>query len=275
MPRSIQIGPRFGAAIGTGGSSDPLAGVTRDAASGQYFPSTIAEWTTFSAHHFTATANYPSASFIPFAIYNLQDASGNPVDASGNGFTLTASGTGLSYQQSVTGYSRKAITTTAAGSGLLQSTAAGLPDISAESQLAITVCRVTTQAVANRDVCSIGAPTAHVKALTVTTTGVGRVFCNANQASGAVDEGGVVQPWCLQIDQTANTAALFTLASKVVPVFAATATGKGIQLGHVGSNDAVVAYLARYDFRGSVAEITATQMKAVLIALGHPATFTP
>lgn len=256
--RSLHIGPQFGPAMGAIGLS--MASVTLDAASGKYCPATPAEWAVV-----LAIAGITSGG--PSAIYLMQEASGNLAD-SVDSFTLTASGTGLGYQAAVAGWTRKAVTTTAAGTGVFASASASLPDISTTSHMAIAYAKVTTQAVATRDVVSVGAAGTTMRTMSVATSGVLRGACAANVANGAADAGGVVRPWCPQINRTAAAAAACTDAERVTPAISAGATGKGIGVGNVGSSCITASFLYRADFFAAAAEWTAAQMRTVLTVLG-------
>jgi hypothetical protein len=266
------VGARVGIAVGMAadplapGASNPLAGVTRDAASGIYCPASAGEWVIV-----LAAAGIVSGG--PSAIYLLQDPSGNPADAIG-GFTLTASGAGLAYAQSIPGWTRSGIVTTAGSTGLLQNSSASLPDISTTSHLALSYVKAITQAVATRDVVSVGAVGTTMRAQSVATTGQARGLCAANPATGTIDSGGAVRPWVVGINRTTPGAALYTDAEKILPAISAGATGKGIQCGNVGSSDVTAAYLYRADFFAGAAELSAAQVKTLLQTLGWSPLFT-
>lgn len=257
----LRSGLRSGLRVGLDPSdgADPMAGVSRDATSGVYCPATAGEWTTTRS-----AAGLPAGN--PIALYLLQEASGNAADSIG-AFTLTASGTLLAYQQAIAGWARKAITTTAGGTGKLQSVDVALPDISTTSMLLLGYARTTTIGT-TRDVIGAGAAATRLASQAVATTGQARAICNGTLATGAIDSGGVVRPWVSLIDRTGSRSALYTDAEKIVPAFGATAAGQSITLGNFSAGAGTVAYLYLAVFSGAAAELSDAQVKTLLTTLG-------
>jgi hypothetical protein len=256
----LRVGARSGLRAGLDPSDgDPMSGVSRDASSNVYCPATAGEWaTTLSAAGLSAGN--------PIALHLLQEASGNAADAIGT-FTLTASGTLVAYQQAIAGWTRKAITTTAGGTGKLQNVDVGLPDIATTSMLVLGYARTTTIGT-TRDVIGAGAAATRLASQAVATTGQARGISNGTLATGTIDSGGVVRPWVSQIDRTASTTALYTDAEKIVPAFGATAAGQSITLGNFSAGAGTVAYLYLAVFAGAAAERSPAQIKTLLTTLG-------
>lgn len=235
-----------------------LAGVTRDA-SGIYRPANAAEW----AIIMTAA---DIASGGPSALHLFQEPSGNLADSIGS-FPLTASGTGTTYQQTIVGWSAKGVAMTSGSTGLFQSVSAALPDISTTSMFALAYAQPTTTA-ATRDVVGVGAASTRVLAQTTATTGAPRVMCGGNSAGGAVSASGAMRPWGLQINRTANFAALYTDAERISPSFGATVAGKSISVGNFAAGTATCVYTMLAVFFGAAAELTNAQVRALYTALG-------
>ena len=237
--------------------------VSKDALAGIYLPASSTEWSAFIARKaLTGIA-------VPDAIWLLQEASGNAADSSGNGFTLTASGTGLAYQQSVAGWSRKAITFTDGGTGVLKSTSASLPDISTTSQFTVVLANVATPA-AQRQVLAHGTT---LDQLAVTINPLMRVRSASNQADGIGIPTGAVKPWALRTNRTAGTCTGFTDADKASPTFGTTVTGKQIAIGAASSTCPTMSALYAFEWHGANAEISDANYKALLQAMGLAITF--
>ncbi len=240
-----------------------LNGVTRDATSSIYCPATAAEWTSFLAVAGDAAGG-------PSALYLCQEASGNLADSIGS-FTLTASGTGITYAQTVSGWSRKGVAFNDGGSGAFTSTDAGLPDLSTESFAALWYWTATTPG-ANRMLTGMGVTTT-LSAL-VQTTAVGRCVSGANVATGVVNEAGLVRPWLLVHNKTGSSDVLYTDAEKVTPTFSTLTTGKTIGFGQFGGTvHAPGSLLYGVLFRGAAAERTSAKWKALLTTAGFSPLF--
>jgi len=245
--------------------------VDRDATSGERWPADATQWTDFNAYHVAiGTANYPNVS--PSSQHLFQDASGNPSDSIGT-FTMTVeNAAGISYQNAVTGRSRKAINLTSGTAGLIRSTDAGLPNINAASMLSIFVAKVTTSA-ATRDVCLIGATATRAMMKTIITTGVAQGLFVGNSANGAADAGGAVRPWVIRVNRTASTNTAFTDVDKLAPAFAGTMAGQSIAIGNLVSGCSTTQYLGAIHFFNAAAEMSDAGLKALLTALGYTVTW--
>lgn len=256
-----RIGPRVGPRIGlVPDSSNPMAGVTQDATSLKFVPSTAGEWTKTLA----AAGDSVGA---PGALYLCQEASGNLADSI-DSFTLTAAGTGLTYAQAVTGWSRLGILFNDGGTGTFTSTSASLPDISTTSFAALLYF-IDTASASNRTVFSMGTTTTILGI--AQSTGVGRILSGANSTLGTVDIRGVVRPWILMHNKTGTVDQLYTDAEKITPTFSTLTTGKQIQFGSSAHPPGTLLYGALWF--GAAAERTSTQWKTLLTTLGWSPAF--
>ena len=245
---------RFGIQFGTTSGGDPLSSVSRDATSGIYCPATLGEWTTVMSAAGIASGN-------PSIINLLQDASGNPTDASGNGFALTASGTPVDYQQAVSGWSRFAITGSDGGTGVLDNTSASLPDPTAASLMMLTyaITTATPAAIRNYQVWGTG---------TITTTRINTTprfqgLSGASTTTGTAAITGPVRPIVMQFDRTNNVVRCATDLEILTPAIAATA-GKR----HRISLDVTGGYLYNATFFNAAAEMSQANIKTLLQTLG-------
>jgi hypothetical protein len=260
------VGPRVGMASGI--DQDPvrppigggvIPGVTRDAASGIYCPASAAEWTLLMAAAGLATGN-------PSALHLMQEASGTLADSIGT-FPLATSGTGVTFQQNVGGWSRKAWMTTSGGTGLAQNTDVALPNIGTNSLLGLGYVLNTAVAV-TRDVIGGGAAATRILGQSFATTGQARAMCNVNTQLSAGNMAGQVRPWAIQINRTASSAALSLDAERVVPAFSAGATGQSLTLGNIVAGASTSLYLYVAWFFNAAAELTLAQMRTLLQTLG-------
>ncbi len=264
------VGPRIGVAVGVSANelgffSSGISGVTRDATSGVYTPASAAEWTTLLAAAGDAIGG-------PSALYLCQEASGNLADSIGT-FTLTASGTGITYAQSVAGWSRKGVTFNDGGSGAFANADAGLPDLSTTSFSSLWYWQESGTPAANRMLFAAGLVT--MSQALVQATGVPRFTSGVNSALGVVQLSTPVRPWLPTHNKTASSDVLYLDTEKVTPTFSVLTTGKSITWGQssaVAHPPGSLLYAAL--FFGAAAERTSTQWKTLLTTLGFNPLFT-
>lgn len=262
----LAVGSRVGFASGltedpwsSSGAGGGIPGVTRDAASGIYFPATSGEWAIILTVAGIATGG-------PSAIYNFQDASGNPADATGT-FPLTASGTGLTYAQAVAGYTRLAVGTTSGGTGAFQTVSVSLPDLSTDSQLTLAVVNPTVIGTL-RDVHGGGAAATRVNSQLVATTGQARGMSAGNNTNGVINSGNATRPWVLAHNRTALSTILYTDAEKITPTFGGTTAGKSITFGALVNGCGTCRYLYSATFMAAAAVIPEAKIRTLLQTLG-------
>lgn len=261
-----RVGPHVGVAVGVGadpiGNSDPLSGVARDATSGWYLPATIAQ--------FDAIALAAGSAGSPFAIGLCQESSGNL--ATVGGFTFTASGAGATYQQTFTGFSTKGIATADAGTIVFTNTDAGLPNIASESLAIMSVSRFNSAPGTFRDIHGMG--TATKQRAFIKNGPEMQVFAGASGSTlTGVDPTGQALIVINQIDITNSVERLITNLEVLSPTFAATPTGKSIELfgGANASSDAT--HVRFWLFRGAAAERSTAQWKAIMQTIGATVAF--
>jgi len=247
-------------------SSGALVGVTRDAASGKYFPASASEWNTVFA---------AAGVGVTFAgnIWLCQEASGNLADSGGAGLSLTATGT-PSYQQAVTGYTRLKVSNATDGNANNRFTATGT-DILTNSNLLFGVFDMpTANPAAARTFLGLGANATRAAAEFLTTGLLrGRSVGNVNDGTDCKN---AVRPLMLQADRTNNLVRALDDVDKTTPTFDATMAGTLINIwGYAGANLTPACgtlYLTR--LTGSAAEMTDAQKKAVLVTLGWSISWT-
>lgn len=240
--------------------SNVLAGVTRDAASGKYFPASGSEWNTVFA---------AAGLGVTFAgnIWLCQEASGNLADSSGAGLTLVAAGT-PSYQQAVTGYTRLKVSNPTDGAGA-RFTATGT-DIATNSNALFGVFDMPTANPAGaRSMLELGTVGTRA-ALEINNTPLLIGRSGANTATDATDFKNAVRPLVLDVNRTGNSVLALSDQAKLTPTFDGTMAGTLIDLWSVatGNQAAICGTLYLTRFTGTAAELTAAQWKTLLQTLG-------
>lgn len=203
-----------------------FSGVTRDATSGWYVPANATEWATFLSDIGLGSKSAPDMD------HGLQEASGNAADSIGS-FTLTAVNT-PSYQQAVTGWSRKAIKFADNTAKALQTTSASLPDISTTSMLTLTFMVAPGSAPSgDRGVIAQGTSAATRSATILRNTGKLAIESTTSHITSSTSSyvDGAVHVVAHKTDRTNSVVTLYTELEKVSPTFGATMTGKGLYLG--------------------------------------------
>lgn len=190
---------------------------TVDLGSGKGIPANTTEW-----DEVLDAAGLGGVVAAPDGIVDTQVPSGSPTDTAGR--TWTASGTGLGYNSSVSGWNRKALITSNAGTGTFSCTDAALPDMSAGNVTIFSIANMTTSTALARSMLVAGtSPIDYTGGQTAQ-----RMHSAANQASGASSVIGVVRPWWM-VSGTTRAAARTDL-EKVTPTNGAN-TGKAINMG--------------------------------------------
>ncbi len=238
-----------------------IPGVTLDAASGKYFPADAAEWAAFIA------GAGLSGITVPTSVYNFQEASGNIIDSVGS-FNLTAGGTGASYQQTETGFTRKALVNTDGGA-YFYTTSAALPNPASASMLALLVERPIASAIGYQSIIFGDAVFAY---LACYSAGKLQVVANsgANNALGNNVITGAARPIALRYNFTGSDITGFTDTEKVTPTWAACASKA---FSFLSQAPGAALYGVRWD--GVNAEVSNTHLKALMQALGWTVTWSP
>ncbi len=233
-----------------------------DATSGKPVPANASEWSNFITTNGLTLAT-------PDYLHLCQEASGNLADTIG-GLTLTANGT-PAYQQSITGWTRKAVRgngTTAAqrflnGSG---------PNPSTTSVAQFFYLQTAGFDATVRYISCIG--TVDNLSVIGIVSGVStlRVRQSANIATGTGDYANRVTPCLLVYNQTTGQSALYTDLEKIKPGATGTpASNTGYSLGPASGGtwaSSGVLYFAGWTGAGATAFTDATA-KTFLQALGY------
>lgn len=256
----VRIGARFGASFGTaiGVGLDPLSpgggsipGVSRDAASGWYFPASATEWTTFRAAIGIASGN-------PSGLYLCQEPSGNAADSIGAN-TLTAAGTPL-YQQPIPGFTRVGFGFSQVASQRFLS--AGGPSPSATSVLWIGAVAITGAMASTRDII-VAASGANPLKLQGTNTPKPNVLDNATGTLGANNFTTTLQLMGLKRDLTNSVCTAYTFQEKITTVFDAGVVGASSGFG-AGSGNGFLGLLGYgIYFQGAAAELSDATVKTL------------
>lgn len=197
--------------LGGGGGSPAW---TIDATSGHAFPANGTEHAAFET-------NYGTTMGAPDLIWNCQETSGNVADTSGNSRTGTVT-SALAYDQTVSGFTRKAITFAAAGGGSIVTTS--VPNASSNSCTAIAVCDVTSVTVASQAIMFYG--TTQIAQVRFTTTPRMQHRSGGNVATGTANPTTAgVMPYALRFNRTAGDGAAYNTQEKVAATHATTPTG--------------------------------------------------
>jgi hypothetical protein len=246
---------------GDSGSSNPMAGVTQDATSFKYTPSSSAEWTTTLTAAGIATGN-------PSALWLMQEAAGNLADSIG-AFTLTASA--LAYQQTVTGWTRKAISMADGGGAGALNNAGTIGDVGVNSGLLLLYVAVTATPAATRDVCGMGGSTTF-RGAQVTTGPAYKATPNDGSATatGAANPSTTVRPVLVRINRTAGVWSVTTNQEIVTPspYTAPPNVAAAVFLGSALTTTPAMQIAYGACFRGAAAELSDAQVRTLLQGLG-------
>lgn len=232
-----------------------MAGVTKDATSNVYVPANATEW-------MTALTAAGISSGGPSALYLLQEASGNPADSIG-AFPLTAAGTGLGYQAAVSGWSRKGVSFTDGGTGILSSGSTSLPDVSTTSHLLLAYVSMPAAApAAQRNLTKVGSTGAQTRINTTPRL----VEVAGSTVTGNATPTGAVRPIVVKIDRSASAAVAYSDQEKLSASLTGL-TGKGLALGNAGFSSAAMTVIYGASFHAAAAELTDSNIKTLLQTL--------
>ena len=267
MSHGIIRGPkrgRFRAASHGGavpfGTTNPMAGVTRDGGSLIYVPATGSEFATA-----LSVAGMGGRSVL--SIYGFQEASGNLADSVGSN-TLTATGASWLYQQALSGWSRKQITIADGNTNHNFQNTTTAPDISTTSVMLIGYIAMPAAAPAGArrffrlDTTGALAQISATPRMGIVTQGAGGTTVN-----GTSDPTNAVRPVVLMIDRTNAKAMLYTNQEKIVGTVG-TYTGIALGYGASGGTCPSTGYAYGAVLSGANAEMTDAQVKSLLQTLG-------
>jgi hypothetical protein len=233
-----------------------IAGVTRDAIDGKYYPANAAEMATF-----VTAIGYPAGA--PNGLWNFQDAATSAFADSVDAMTLTA-GTAPMYRSPVTGSERlcyRGIDGNATASGR---NVGGAPSANVVSTMQMADCDFPASPPGtNRDVMGVDT-NAFVQ---LTTSGKLRLSNGSTTDTANVYTG--KHPLVLQINLTASTATLYTDLEVITTTFATPAVLSFIGFGVVGALQGAIGYLWGTEFSVVPAERTLAQIRTFLLGRGY------
>lgn len=236
--------------------------VTKDATSGIYCPASSTEWTNFINRKALSVA-------VPSFLWLCQDSATPLADQIG-GVTLAQTST-PSYQQTVSGWSRKFVTFPGGTTAQFSSVSASLPNISTTS---FTACMYAAIPTPGTNTGVIGMGTTTTAKITALTTVHPRADSGANTATGTGNLGAsAVIPWAIKVDRTNSNVTGYTIADKMVPTFSSGMTGVAFHLGPTSGNSVPQSICYAFGWSGTNAEISDANMKALYQALGWTPTW--
>lgn len=204
--------------------------VDQDATLLWYFPSSSAQWTELLAN---------SGIAVPDSLWLCQEdgTTGHTDLADSIGshtLAKTAGSSSITYQDTVTGASRKAVTCAQASTRLFQNTDSTLPDIHTASCMVLFVVRQPTVINSNvlRSVLTLGPTFGSQLAVNINENSPGKyvVTADPNTSNDTTTSFNAIHPLLLQIDRTAGTATLQTDQATTSPTLTTTPTGKAITI---------------------------------------------
>lgn len=235
-------GPTHGPVRGSGG----IPGVTRDS-SGKYIPQSAGEWTALMAAAGLATGN-------PSSLWKMQEASGDLADSVGS-LTFTATGSPL-YQQSVSGWSSKAVALVEAGPSFFSTT----PVLAGVSFLGIFYVVTGTPSTA-RVVVEHPDLYAELNAVPQYRSNGGSLV------TGSVTVPAGAHALALSYNSGGGAEGVYWEGEKIQSAIV-TFGNAPVRLGHEAGGGAPMSVLYGAAFTGTAAELTPTQIKALLTTLG-------
>lgn len=232
---------------------------TVDAMSQKATPASAAEWSDFiAAHQLTMSP--------PQGLWLMQDTAGLLNDAIGT-VDLASFGT-PAYQQAVPGWTRRAIATTDGEyEGFQNQTNTSLPDVAVTSMTILLYYSTDAMPPAQRSVlfggCCFGYAEVDL------TAGTQLVF-KTNQAttSGSVSHGAGTIPILMKHDIAHSRQVVFTDKDLVAAPFTPLMTNRGLFIGGANRPSANARWLYLAAWYGAPAELSDSQVQALLTALG-------
>lgn len=233
----------------------------KDATSGIFCPLTQGGWT---AVFTKAGVTVKTVSHS----WGFQDASGNP--AATVGTALTQAGTAPTYQQAISGWTRKSINSGDNSTTSLQHGSGAGTNPSTTSSLWIGYIDILASVAAARNVMSLGGAAASSEmAGRSNATPVTQIKVMAPTAVGTSNPStGGVRPWVLKYNRTGSEAVLATDQEKIAGTYNSGVTDGVKGFGAGITNAAGIAVALGANFAGAHAEWTDAEIKSVLQTLG-------
>jgi hypothetical protein len=257
---TIVSGIRSGLRSGIRSGINPAGGASwaSDATSGIAVPSSGSQWSAFLAANSLSIA-------APDSLWLCQETSGNLADSIGS--LALVPNASPSYNQSVTGWSRKAVQLTQVSNQRFGLGVGAGPNPSSTSVTWMILAQVTDTPAATRGLLAANMDVTTVARMTLNSTP--RIITqNGTIATGTNNPVGFgVQPFAIKVDRTASAVRGYTGQEKLSPTYTSPADGtKGIGASGQVSAPADVLYACMWS--GNNAEISDANMKALLEAMG-------
>jgi hypothetical protein len=252
-PVGLRMGPRMGTSAG--------AGYTKDSGSSWAVPQNSGEWAALMA--------IAGLSGSPTECWDFGAASGNITGRiAGLNLTATAGSPALEYRQELSGWESKwAGPSGDNSSGKFESTAAGLPDVLTVSALLGAYVYQAVAPAASREFLALGVGVR--MAARITTTPIIQGNNGTNIASGAANPTGSAQFVIIEINRNLSRTAVYTMAEKIVPTWAATMTGKRALFGGAGLSAPRIWYRYGFLFSGAQAERSQAYIKTLMTCMAN------
>jgi len=248
------------ASTANGSQNTTVQLVTRDATSGIRCPASGTEWTNFLAYYGISTT--------VSSAWKCDEASGNAADCVGS-LTLTASGT-PTYQQTVSGWSRKGFGFTDAGAQKFVAASGTGPNPATTSVIwCFYITMPTSNPAATRTIMGASHTGTTQDMVQIVTTGKPRavVFNVTTDGTVNVVNGGTM-PMLLKYDRTNSAARLYNTNEKITATYNSGVLdgnkGVGPPIGTAATMNCVYGFM----LQGANAELSDATVKTLLQSLG-------
>lgn len=235
-----------------------------DAGSGWAVPESTTEWTSLLAG--TGIGN-------PSDLWLCQEAAGNLADSIGPN-VLTAYNI-PSYQNAVSGWSRKAINCQSQNDAFYNENGTNCGDIDTNSNLILLICAYGGTPSATKSIVNIGDPNHDARHMGVSNTPVFAAYGTGQATGNGSDNPGTgVHVALIQIDRTNGAFVVQTDQETIQPVYTAPAGGAYtyLSLGPDSSGDGTTAIYILYAalWHGSAAEMNSAQRTKLISLIQSP-----
>lgn len=242
---------------------------TTDATSGKGVPANNTEWgDLLTAASTSGTCRH---------LWGMQNASGDATDAMSPAADFGYFGGTITYQNTITGWTRKGIRFTATDSAF-RNIDADLPTPNATSFLYVMLFKKNSTPGTNRSILAIGldATSGNYINLGLTSGDLLRL-CDGTTSigTGASSVGTSVMPIIVRHDRTNSVQAVYTEDEKIVATYNATDANEIAFLGNSSSNSPDMDLLYVAMITGTAAEAGHATAKAILQQLGWSPGWTP
>lgn len=244
--------------------------VAKDSGSGIRVPASLAQWTSLRACE--------GCLGTPSLIWLCQEASGNLVDASGNGFTGTKIGT-VTYNSAQAGWTRTGILFVDNSGDFIFNASASLPDGATESTMLLSYADLPGAHVASSQqfmqIGTNGSTQAGAMYRQASNSQVRVQFGGSAGVSSGADRGGQVRPYTVQFDRANSKSNGYTDIDKLVQSYTSTDVSSKVVAIGTGTPSPACRHLYVAEFFAANAELSTAQIKAMKQALAWTITWSP